>query len=219
MSRAILKKDMVFSQSCAKLDASAESFFCVLNKMQIENAACRNRHLRDDNGKGVVNPLHSDQYAKLMYMFARKLFLEDGDRRLPDQIFFSIRSRAALDLYYEVEIPDFFYPLHSMSTVLGRAKYGRFFVVRQGCTVGNNHGEYPKFGEGVVMRAHSKVVGNSKIGDNVQLAIGALVIDQEIPPNSIVFGTPKNQVIKPNPMRNIDFFFPHIGGQTDTAHE
>jgi serine acetyltransferase len=51
------------------------------------------------------------------------------------------------------------------------------------------------------------VLGDCSIGNNVHIASGAMVIDRDIPDNSVVFGAPPHQVIKENMTDNIDLFF------------
>jgi serine O-acetyltransferase len=207
ISRRMLERDLVIDGMREELAVSRPIFLEVARSLREEHSSYRNKYCRSPGGVGIVNPLYLDHYAKLMYYFSRRLFLAGANPALLDQIFLSLKSRSGMDLYYEVEIPDFFYPMHCLGTVLGRAQYGRYFVVRQGCTVGNNHGKYPRFGEGVIMRAHSKVIGDCNIGDNVQIAAGTMVIDRDIPGNSIVFGASPNQVVKENRYDNVGLFF------------
>jgi serine O-acetyltransferase len=46
------------------------------------------------------------------------------------------------------------------------------------------------------MTAGSMVFGDSKIGDNVTIAVGACVKDEDIPDHSLVFGHSPNLIIK-----------------------
>lgn len=209
LSMRILARDVVVDGVLKQLKSHKDIFLEVARSLREQHAKYKNKNYRTPDGAGLLNPLYLDHYATSMYCFSRALFLAGVDRLILDQIFFSIKCRASIDLYYEFEIPAYFYPLHAYATVLGRARYNKYFVIRQNCTVGNNHGYYPRFGEGVIMRAHSMVLGNCQIGNNVQIAAGAIVIDTDIPDNSIVFGTPKNQVIKKNNIDNIAYFFPH----------
>jgi serine O-acetyltransferase len=52
-------------------------------------------------------------------------------------------------------------------------------------------------GENVIMYAHSSILGDSKIGNNVILGAGCIVKDASIPDNCMVFGqSPKLVIIK-----------------------
>lgn len=48
----------------------------------------------------------------------------------------------------------------------------------------------------VIMYSNSTILGNCNVGDNVILATGTIIKDQDIPNNSIVFGESPNLVIK-----------------------
>ncbi len=57
-------------------------------------------------------------------------------------------------------------------------------------------------GNNITMYSNSKILGKSKIGDNVIIGANAYVKDTDIPDNSMVFGEFPNLIIKPN--NNID---------------
>ena len=103
-------------------------------------------------------------------------------------------------MFYQVDLPEVFFFDHPMGAVMGRAHYGNFFTFGQGCTVGNNHGIYPTFGDSVFMLSDSKVIGNTIIGDNVIIGANAFVKDEVIPSGSIVFGQSPNLIIKEGKM-------------------
>lgn len=100
------------------------------------------------------------------------------------------------DLFYEVELPDYFTLDHPHGTVMGRAKYSDGLSFAQYSTVGNNKGIYPVIGKNCRMCMNSAIIGNCHIGDNVTIGAGALVKDTDIPSNSLVFGQSPNLIIK-----------------------
>ena len=100
----------------------------------------------------------------------------------------SNKSLNAVDLLYDVELPDIFYITHCVGTVLGRGKYSNYLWVYQGCTVGGNTDlVYPTLGEGVVMFGGSAIIGDCNIGDNTWLSYNTVIMDRDIPPDSVVF--------------------------------
>ena len=121
-----------------------------------------------------------------------------------DKVYALNRALSSVDLYYEVELPDVFTFDHPLGSVMGRAKYSDFFTFSQGCTIGNNHGVYPRLGERVFMMSNSKVIGDCEVGDNVVIAANAYVKDQDIPSNSLVFGASPNLIIKENHKASVD---------------
>jgi serine O-acetyltransferase len=48
------------------------------------------------------------------------------------------------------------------------------------------------------MAANSMIFGDSKIGDNTVIGVGAIIKNKDIPANSIVFGHSPNLIIKTN---------------------
>lgn len=103
---------------------------------------------------------------------------------------------SSCDLFYEVELPDFFMLDHPQGTVMGRAKYSDGFSFSQYSTVGNNKGIYPVIGRNCEMCMNSAIIGNCHIGDNVTIGAGALVKDEDIPSDCMVFGQSPNLIIK-----------------------
>ncbi len=149
------------------------------------------------NGNAYFNPYHSGQYTVFLYYFSNTVFKGGSHHaRLADKIYYLNRIMNSCDLFYEVELPEIFMLDHPVGTVIGRAKYGNYFKFTQNCTVGNNNNVYPVIGENVTISANSMILGNSKIGDNVILGAGACVKDQDVPDNSLVFGSSPNLIIK-----------------------
>lgn len=110
-----------------------------------------------------------------------------------DKLYVLLKMMSSADLLYQVELPDVFTFDHSLGAVMGRADYFNF---SQGCTVGNNKGIYPHFGESVFMMSNSKVIGDCHVVDNVIISANSYVKDTDIPSGSIVFGQSPNLIIK-----------------------
>ena len=117
---------------------------------------------------------------------------------MSDKLYALNKAMASVDLFYQVELPDIFTFDHPLGSVMGRASYSDYFTFSQGCTVGNNRGIYPRFGQSVFMLSDSKVIGDCEIGSNVIIGAPAYVKDVDIPSNSLVFGQSPNLVIKEN---------------------
>ena len=149
--------------------------------------------------------LHTCQWLIFLYKLAHTVFVDEGTasdrvliRQVCDKIYGVSKTMSGADLYYEVELPDIFTCDYPVGSVMGRAQYGNYFSFTQGCTVGNNHGVYPVIGEHVSMKSNSKIIGNSRIGNNVIISANTYVKDQDIPDNSIAFGSSPEIIIKPN---------------------
>lgn len=147
--------------------------------------------------KPYFNLYHSGQYTVFLYYFSNTVFkARKHNIKLADKIYYLNRIMNSCDLFYEVELPEVFMLDQPLGTVLGRAKYGNYFKFTQNCTVGSNRNISPVIGEYVTMTANSMVFGNSKIGNNVIIGVGACVKDEDVPDNSLVFGSSPNLIIK-----------------------
>ncbi|WP_415375226.1 transferase [Patiriisocius sp. Uisw_017] len=156
----------------------------------------KNKYYSKDS-VGYFNPYHSGQYTVFLYYYSNSVFKAGSDNaRLADKIYYLNKIMNACDLFYEVDLPEIFMLDHPLGSVMGRAKFGNYFAFSQNCTVGNNNNIFPEIGEYVTMTANSMILGNSKIGDNVIIGAGACVKDQDVPDNSLVFGSSPNLIIK-----------------------
>lgn len=163
---------------------------------------CENCFIHNENkyykkeGDVYFNPFHSAQYTIYLYYFSNSIFKNENNRILSDKIYYLNKIMNACDLYYEIALPDIFMLDHPVGSVMGRATYGKYFSFGQNCSVGNNNGIFPIIGDYVKMSANSMILGNSYIGDNVTIAAGVCVKDQDVPENSLVFGYSPNLIIK-----------------------
>lgn len=149
------------------------------------------------NGNTYFNPFHSGQWCIFLYYLSNSIWKSNEiSGSICDKIYYLNKMLHSCDLFYEVELPDIFFLDHPLGAVMGRAKFGDYFTFSQGCTIGNNHGIFPVIGEYVTMLSDSKIIGRSHIGNNVVIAANSYVKDQDIPDNSIVFGSSPNLIIK-----------------------
>ena len=148
------------------------------------------------NGIVFFSPFHSGQWTIFLYYLSNTIYKLREDSEICDKIYYLNRMMNSCDLYYEVSLPDVFFLDHPVGSVMGRAEYGNFFSFSQGCTVGNNKGIFPKFGNNVIMMSNSKVLGRCAIGNNVIISANTYIKDTDIPDNSIIFGSSPNLIIK-----------------------
>lgn len=143
-----------------------------------------------------INITHSGQYTIFLYFLANEMFKNGVNSNICSQVYYLNKILNSVDLFYEVELPEFFFCDHPLGSVIGRAKYGNYFTFLQGCTVGNNNGLYPTIGDFVTMMSNSSVIGNCHIGSNVVIGANACIKDVDIPDNCLVFGQSPNLIIK-----------------------
>lgn len=160
------------------------------------------------DGVPVFYHLNTDQYAMFLYLLSNTIWIEGKDDALAAKVYYLNKALHAVDVFYEVKLPDIFLFSHPVGTVLGRAKYSNYFICSQSCTVGGNKDlEYPCIGEGVAMYAGSAIIGSSKIGANCLISIGTAVMDRDTPPNMVVFGKYPGVSYKPTSKGVIERYF------------
>lgn len=160
----------------------------------------------------IFNPFHSVQYMIFLYYLSHEIYLREKATELCDKIYYLNKVMNSVDLFYAIELPDKFGAEHPLGAVMGRAKYSDGFFFYQSCTVGGTHGKngeifYPELEENVQMYANSSLLGKCHVGKNVKIGAGALVKNEDIPSNSLVFGQSPNLVIKQSkyPIASEDF--------------
>ena len=135
----------------------------------------------------LMNHMHPDHYAVFLYFLGNTVFRVSGDRDFAFRIFYLNKALHSLDAFYDAELPEVFQLMHATGTVLGHARYGNYFCVYQNCTVGSDEsGNFPEFGEAVVMYAGARVIGKCRIGSNVVIGAGALLVNRDVPDDTVV---------------------------------
>lgn len=81
------------------------------------------------------------------------------------------------------------YIAHPYSTVLNAERIGENFTCIHCTTIGKKDGKKAVIGNNVTLGAHCCIIGNVRIGDNVQVAAGAVVV-KDVPDDCIVGGVP-----------------------------
>lgn len=147
------------------------------------------------------NPYHSVQYMTFLYYLSHDIFKNANFGQLCDKIYYLNKIFHSVDLFYAIDLPEQFGAEHPLGSVMGRAQYSNGFFFYQGCTVGGTYDKassihYPVIEENVKMYANSSILGKCHIGKNAQIGAGALVKNQDVPDNSIVFGQSPNLIIK-----------------------
>lgn len=90
---------------------------------------------------------------------------------------------------------------HATGVVIGEtAVVGDNVSIMQSVTLGGTgkeHGDrHPKVGNGVLLSAGAKVLGNIRIGDCAQVCAGSVVL-KDVPPQTVVAGVPAKIIGKP----------------------
>lgn len=149
------------------------------------------------NGKeAVFDHLHGDQYAMWLYLLANELYRHAGPVPLCKKLFLLNKALHGCDIFYEVSLPSVFLLVHPLGTVLGRGLYADFFIAYQRVGIGSNHGIYPTLGRYLTLHPGSAVLGRSTVGDHCSISTESLLLDRDLPANSVYIGNPRNALIK-----------------------
>ena len=102
---------------------------------------------------------------------------------------------------------------HGMAVIIGEtAEVGDDVTIYQGVTLGGTGKDtgkrHPTIGNNVMIGAGAKVLGPFKVGDNSNIAAGAVVLD-EIPPDCTAVGVPAH-IVRRNGVRVDDLDQVHI---------
>ena len=191
------------SETYRKLELEKKLIIEVIQMLSNEHSIVKHSYYRDEDSKiGLVNPFFSDHLTKLIHHINFALWKSKKDQVFSDCLFFILKSHCHINLFYRTSIPVYFFPFHALGSVLGRTNYGKYFFIHQNCNVGGNYTEFPIFGDGVVLGPNTSIVGKCKIGHNVKVGAGTLIIEKDIPDNSIIFGRPGNYVVSENKLDN-----------------
>ena len=144
-----------------------------------------------DGVQAVFDHLHGDQYAMFLYLLVNSAYRAGADRALCGKLYLLNKALHGIDAYFEVELPSIFLFVHPLATVLGRGRYSDYLVVYQRCGVGSNHDVYPQLGEYLTLRPGAAVLGRSRIGRNCTVATESLVLDRDLPDDTVYIGDPR----------------------------
>lgn len=185
-----------------------------LDAIQKNYEGLPNKRLFDGKDVRFV-PLMSVQWMNFLYRLSHALY-KTGGGTAADQVYYLNKIMHSVDWFYAIELPTHFLCEHPLGSVLGRAKYGDYFFVYQGTTVGGNWKNcklcYPTIGENVILFANATVLGDTKIGNNVIVSADTYLINENIPNNCIVFGRSPSITIKKKTEDEIKQYTRHIWG-------
>lgn len=159
-------------------------------------AASALRGYRTADDVTQFDPAQSDQYAMFVWFCSNEAW-RAGAADLAADLFLLNKGLNGIVCMWDTALPAVFLWIHTVGTMLGKADYGERFVAYQNVTVGTDRGARPAFGEGTILFAGAKVVGGAQIGARSLVSLNAVVIDETIPPNSIVAGSSPQLIVKP----------------------
>jgi serine O-acetyltransferase len=145
-----------------------------------------NRPRYSQNGQARFDLLDSDQYCQYLYFLSNTVYQEQQNKAIATKLFYLNKTLHAFNCMFDTQLPDIFWLVHSIGTVLGKATYADYLIVHHNCTIGSLRGEYPILRAKLNMSAGASIIGKCEVGANVILAPGCVVVQQDIPDNSLV---------------------------------
>jgi serine O-acetyltransferase len=132
-------------------------------------------------------------HAILLHRLAHKLY-RWGVPLAPRVISQTGRFLTGIEIHPGANIGRRFFIDHGMGVVIGETtEIGDDVLLYQGATLGGTGNEkgkrHPTLGNHVVVGSGAKVLGNIRIGDNVKIGAGSVVV-HPVPDNSTVVGIP-----------------------------
>jgi serine O-acetyltransferase len=148
--------------------------------------------------EGGFDALVSGQYATLLYLLSRQVWLQEGDAAVATRLFLVNKALNAMELFYEIELPEVFLLGHTPGLVLAKATYGLHLVLHQNCTVGRKlNGDRPVIESGVVLFPGAMVTGRCLLRANTVVAPGVCLVDTDTPGDCYMVNSPEGVVAKP----------------------
>lgn len=141
---------------------------------------------------------NSDQYSMFLYLLANSSWKRTGTDEMAIAVCRLNKALHSIDVWFDVELPSIFRFVHPVGTILGKGRYGDYFAVYQGCTVGGDLSSYPTLGSKCLMYSHSSIIGASLIGSNCTIGSNTNILKATIPSNSLVVGNGSDQRILSN---------------------
>lgn len=157
---------------------------------------------RDPASKSYLNPFLNFKgfHALESYRVAHWLWVSNRtDLALMLQSLIS--QEYGVDIHPGAKIGKRIFIDHATGIVIGEtAVVGNDVSILHAVTLGGTGKEvgdrHPKIGNGVLIGAGAKILGNVKIGDGVKIGAGSVVLS-DLPPHTIAVGNPAKVVGKP----------------------
>lgn len=142
--------------------------------------------------------LNSDHMAMFLYFLSKYYAEAELNYAVASKFFYLNKIMNGIDLYHSVKMPEIFMFVHPVGTVIGAATFQNYFAIYQNVTIGSDANVYPTFGQGIVLFAGSKVIGDCQIGDNVIFGANSFILNSKVPSNCLVVGQYPNHKILVN---------------------
>jgi len=166
-----------------------------INREDLEAVLKRDPAIIDEND--AIN-YHAGLHAVAMYRESHELWLR-GEYNKARALNYESHKITGADIHPAATIGRDFFIDHATGVVIGETSViGDHVSIYQGVTLGGVSSEkgkrHPTVGDRVVIGANATILGNIKIGNNVRVGAGSVVLD-DVPDDSTVVGVP-GKVVK-----------------------
>ena len=153
------------------------------------------------NDVPYFNHLFSDTYMLFLCYLANSVWEQTKDSMLSSKVYYLNKILHSFDCMYDTELPEIFLIIHGTGTMMGKAKYGNYFIIYQGCTIGASNGIYPVIGNGVSVTANSSIIGKSNIGNMSTISTRTTIFQKDIDDNHTAFIDFETGILKTKPSK------------------
>ena len=166
-----------------------------------EKIALRGYSYEISEGKwqSTFSHLHSDQYSQFLYYLSNSLWETSQNVKLCSKIINLNKILNGMFYSYKAGLPDIFVFGHPVGTIIGNANYSNYLVIFQNVTINtgteSGNGKDLKLGKGLFLGAGAKIISNEPIGDRVSIGVDAVVHQQKIEDDNVVFKNEQGQII------------------------
>jgi serine O-acetyltransferase len=156
---------------------------------------------RDPAAKSVLEILlcYSGLHALWFYRLNHWLW-NHGTRLLSRWLSQVARLLTGIEIHPAAQIGRRLFIDHGMGVVIGETSViGDDVTLYQGVTLGGTGKEkgkrHPTIGNGVVIGAGARILGNIRVGDNSRVGAGSVVL-RDVPDNSTIVGVPGHVILR-----------------------
>lgn len=149
------------------------------------------------NKQVLFDYMHSDQYAQFLYFFSNSLYKLTGEDGICSKIISLNKALSGCFYSYKGKLPDIFYLMHPVGSIIGNATYSDFLVILQNVTINSSDTSIVegkkietselKIGKGVFLGAGAQIIGYEEIGNRVSIGAGTTVYKEKIEDDCIVY--------------------------------
>lgn len=157
---------------------------------------------------GEFDILHSTQYCTFLYYLANTIWRREQAKTLCTKLFLLNKQLNAIDIFYDIALPDIFLIGHSVGIVLSKADYGNHLVLFQNSTVGRHGEDRPVIEDGVILYPNTAVIGKSLIRERSVISQGVRVIGRETAARQIAYqGSANTLMFKEDRNNTLGLYF------------